>query len=52
MPTKKKEFSKEKVTLSDGRYLIYYNFELVIKGHNITNGKSGLINEVKEEKHV
>lgn len=52
MLSKKIEFTKEKVALPDGRYLIYYNFDPVSEGDNIVKIKPNQINASKGEDHV
>lgn len=52
MPLKKCEFTKEKVTLRDGRYLLYYNFNPTPQSHTPAPAKTGQINQAKEKANV
>jgi len=52
MPLKKVEFTKEKVTLPDGRYLLYYNFNSIPQSHIPAPTQSDQTNEAKEKANV
>lgn len=52
MKSEKPEFTKEKIIKSDGRYLIFYNFETTSGRNNSLNKNSDPANRAEGEKYV